>query len=70
MPFSIMTMTSMTIFPTAPHTVFALFGQSPRDNFVMYEDLYHIIRPQHAQRQRSTSGGSMKFSLKKIFGGL
>ncbi|KAA1466352.1 hypothetical protein DENSPDRAFT_831165 [Dentipellis sp. KUC8613] len=65
---------SYTLFPTAPSAphAFGLFGQSPRDNYTLYEDLYTAIRPstkQASERQRKVSGSSMKSSLKKILGG-
>ncbi|TFY76893.1 hypothetical protein EWM64_g7119 [Hericium alpestre] len=66
-------MTASSLFPaasTAPHA-FSLFGQSPRDTYAMYEELHTIITRSPArpsQRQRSTSGSSVKSGLKKMFG--
>ncbi|KAI0052980.1 hypothetical protein FA95DRAFT_1048767 [Auriscalpium vulgare] len=68
-------MTSTAIFPSssASSNAFALFGQSPRDNYAMYEDLRQAVRPSNgpaSQRQRQTSATSTKFSFKKMFAGL
>ncbi|TFY77310.1 hypothetical protein EWM64_g6705 [Hericium alpestre] len=72
MSYSVMT-SSYSAFPTAPaapHT-FGLFGQSPRDNYAVYEEFRTSIRPSSrnsSERQRSSSGSSMKSGLKKLFG--
>ncbi|KAI0068764.1 hypothetical protein BV25DRAFT_1910512 [Artomyces pyxidatus] len=65
---------SYTVFPSSntSSNAFALFGQSPRDNYAMYDDLRQVLRPSNGpatQRQRSTSESSAKFSFKKMFGG-
>ena len=48
----------------------SLFGQSPRDNHAMYEDLrlaMHSSSRQLPKRQRTTSGSSIKSGLKMMF---
>ena len=65
--------TSYTAFPVTPAAPnpFSPLGQSPRDNHAMYEDLRlvtHSFSRQSHERQRTTSGSSIKSGLKKFSG--
>ncbi|KAI0314489.1 hypothetical protein OF83DRAFT_1174689 [Amylostereum chailletii] len=53
--------------PAAPHA-FAFFGQSPRDNYTMYEDLRSVLRPSSAHTHIHTQSPSKKSGLRKFFG--